>query len=106
MTIRPIDLQSNISQLTEVGRSEQARTEALIEQQHLLQKESGEKARLVNTKLEEARKGENAVIQDEQKKEEKRREESRQERGGGGKKGPHAGLSVDDRMGNIIDVLK
>lgn len=105
MTIRPIDLQSNISQLTEVGRSEQARSEALVEQQHLLQKESGEKGRMINTKLEESKKGDNAVIYDEQKKEE-RREESRGKGEGGEKRRPRRGLSVDEKMGTIVDILK
>ncbi|MBN2079381.1 MAG: hypothetical protein JW838_10465 [Spirochaetes bacterium] len=106
MTIRPIDLQSNISQITEVGRSEQARSEALVEQQHLLQKESGDKGRMVNTKLDEAKKGDNAVIHDEQKKEERRREESHEKDEGKGKRDSRRGLSVDERMGTIIDILK
>ncbi len=105
MTIRPIDLQSNISQITEVGRSEQARSEALVEQQHVLQKESGEKGRMINTKLEESKKGDNAVIHDEQKKEE-RREESREKGEGSDKRGPRRGLSVDEKMGTIVDILK
>ena len=106
MTIRPIDLQTNMSQMTEVGRAEQARAEALVEQQHLLQKESGDKGRLVNTKLEEAKKGDNAVIRDEQKKEEQRKEQPPQKDEEGGKRGGRRGRSVDDRMGTIIDILK
>jgi hypothetical protein len=106
MAIRPIDLQTNISQVNEVGKDAQARTDAVVQQQHVLEKESGEKARLVNTKLDEAKKGESAVIKDQQKKEEKKREHALQEQGAQGKKRSRKSRSKDDRMGNIIDILK
>ncbi|MBN2160595.1 MAG: hypothetical protein JW807_14495 [Spirochaetes bacterium] len=106
MAIRPIDLQANMSQVTEVGKDAQARTDAIVQQQHVLEKESGEKARLANSKLEESRKGESAVIKDQQKKEEKRREQPEDRQSGGtGRRGKKE-LSTDDRMGNIIDILK
>ncbi|OHD66826.1 MAG: hypothetical protein A2176_12195 [Spirochaetes bacterium RBG_13_51_14] len=95
-----------MSQLTEVGREQQARTEAVVEQQHMLEKESGEKARLVNTKLDESKKGESAVIHDQQKKEEKKREQAREGHEAGGRKAAKKGRSSDDRMGNIVDILK
>jgi hypothetical protein len=106
MAIRPIDLQTNISQVNEVGKDAQARTDAVVQQQHVLEKESGEKARLVNTKLDETKKGESAVIRDQQKKEEKKGEHARQEQGGEGKKKSRKLRSKDDRMGNFIDILK
>lgn len=106
MAIRPIDLQTNMSQVTEVGKDAQARSDAIVQQQHVLEKESGEKARLVNTKLDETKKGESAVIRDQQKKEEKKREQpGEQEAGGTGRRGRRS-RSRDDRMGNIIDILK
>jgi hypothetical protein len=107
MAIRPIDLQANMSQVTEVGKDQQARSEAVVQQQHVLEKESGEKARLVNTKLDETKKGESATIRDQQKKEGRHP--------GGGAAGEHEAaerkarkkkLSVDERMGKIIDILK
>ncbi len=106
MAIRPIDLQTNMSQVTEVGKDAQARTEAVVQQQHGLEKESGEKARLVNERLDEMKKGDSTVIKDQQKKGEKKRE--RQAEGAdtaGGKKARRA-RSRDERMGNIIDILK
>ena len=106
MAIRPIDLQSNMSQVTEVGKDQQARSEAVVQQQHGLEKESGEKSRLVNTKLDETKKGESAVIKDQQKKERKRRGHAEEEPEPGERKGPGKARSVDDRMGNIIDILK
>lgn len=108
MAIRPIDLQTNMSQVTEIGKDQQARSDAIVQQQHGLENESGEKARLVNTKLDETKKGESATIRDQQKKEGK-------QYGGGageeqeaaeGRKRRGKGRSVDDRMGNIIDILK
>src|SRR4030042_4284417 len=99
MAIRPIDLQTNISQVNEVGKDAQARTDAVVQQQHGLEKESGEKARLVNTKLDETKKGESTVIRDQQKKEEKKGEHARQEPGNQGKKKSRKLRSKDDRMG-------
>jgi hypothetical protein len=105
MAIKPIDLQANMSQVTEVGRAEQARSDAVVGQQHVLEKESGEKSRLLKTTLEETKKGGNAVIQDHQKKEEKKKENEREMREGEGAAKRKA-KRADDRMGNIIDIMK
>jgi hypothetical protein len=107
MAVRPIDLQTSISQIHEVGRGEQARSEAIVGQQHVLEKESGEKSRLVNTTMDETKKSGNATIQDQQKKENKKQgrgkeAQAREESAAGKKKDKRA----DDRMGHIIDVLK
>jgi hypothetical protein len=109
MAIRPIDLQTNMSQVSEVGKDAQARTDALVQQQHGLEKESGEKARLANTKLDEAKKSESTTIRDQQKKEEKRGEQRQEEQGaegGKGRKNARKEKRKDERMGNIIDILK
>lgn len=106
MAIRPIDMQTNMSQVTEVGKDAQARMDAVVGQQHGLEKESGEKARLVNTKLDEAKKGESTTIRDQQKKGEMKHEGAPEEQPGEGKKRTRAGRSKDSRMGNIIDILK
>lgn len=106
MAIRPIDMQANMSQVNEVGKDAQARMEAVVNQQHGLEKESGEKARLVNTKLDETKKGDSAVIRDQQKKEEKKHGRGLDEQAGEGKKKGREGRSRDSRMGNIIDILK
>ena len=107
MSIKPIDLQTNISQIIEVGRGEQARSDAVVGQQHVLEKESGEKSRLVNTKLDETKKGESAVIRDQQKKnEEKNREQGTGANAEAGGQSRKKERTVDDRMGKIIDILK
>jgi hypothetical protein len=106
MAIRPIDMQTNMSQVTEVGKDAQARMDAVVGQQHGLEKESGEKARLVNTKLDEAKKGDSATIRDQQKKGERGNEGNPEGEAGEGKKKARTGRSKDSRMGNIIDILK
>ncbi len=106
MAIRPIDMQTNMSQVTEVGKTAQARMDAVVGQQQGLEKESGEKARLVNTKLDEMKKGESATIRDQQKKGDRGGEGKTEEQAGEGKKGARTGRSKDSRMGNIIDILK
>jgi len=51
MSIKPIDMQTNIAQMHEVARNAQVKTEAIVEQQHVLDKESLEKSRLTNARL-------------------------------------------------------
>ncbi len=108
MGIKPIDLQTNMSHIGEVGKGEQLRNEAMINQQAALGGESNEKARLVNSRLEEAKKGEMAAIREQ--------EESTGRRPGGKKRGSkkHAESKEDsgkpkykdENLGNIIDVFK
>ena len=105
MPIKPIDLQTNIGQLPEVGKSEHARQGIIAEQQHLLDKQAAEKSNLVNTKLEQAEKGEKTSIRDEEKKKsgrEKGKETGEHEK----KEEPERERLKDDRIGKIIDVLK
>ncbi|MBN1531658.1 MAG: hypothetical protein JXA20_03265 [Spirochaetes bacterium] len=108
MGIKPIDLQTNMSHLSDVGKSEQIRNEALLQQQSVLGHESNEKSRLVNTKLEEAKKGEGSGIRDKEegagqgppgKRGQGRKREERETRKPGTR-------FKDDRLGNIIDVFK
>ncbi|MCP4133267.1 MAG: hypothetical protein GY754_20025 [bacterium] len=108
MSIRPLDLQTNMSQISEVGKGEQAKTGALAEQQHLLDEESDEKSKLVNSKLDEAKKGEGTAIKEEKKNERKKKgakDRSRDDEDKNEEKEKRQ-LSHDDRMGRFIDVLK
>lgn len=105
MPIKPIDLQTNIGQLPEVGKTEHIRQGIVAEQQHLLDKQAAEKSNLVNSKLEQAEKGEKTAIMDE----EKRRSGSGKEHESKGKddKEPSPKERMkDDKIGKIIDVLK
>jgi sRNA-binding protein len=105
MPIKPIDLQTNIGQLPEVSKVEHARQGIIAEQQHLLDKQAAEKSNLVNSKLEQAEKGEKTSIMDEEK---KRSGGSAQQHGQGKEEkepSPKERMK-DDKIGKIIDVLK
>jgi aminopeptidase N len=109
MSIKPIDLQTNIGQMHEVGRGEHARSGAGIEQQLVLDKEAAQKSALKNTRLDELKKGEktevrDALAGDREKKEEQARKEKEKNDASG--EGSAKTRSTDDRMGKIIDVLK
>jgi hypothetical protein len=105
MSIKPIDMQTNIAQMHEVARNAQVKTEAVVEQQHILDKESLEKSRLTRTRLEENKKAEKNAIM---------REEKRRSRGGsheghgeGGHQNAEEGSPPsDEKIGRIIDVKK
>jgi len=106
MTIKPIDIQTNIGQMTEVGKYEQARQGALIAQQNVLDMEANEKSMAKNSKLDELEKGERASIRDEDKRDEKYGFNDRD--GEDKKKEEHAKMEQmkDDKIGNKIDVFK
>ncbi|HOO71874.1 MAG TPA: hypothetical protein PK926_08925 [Spirochaetota bacterium] len=106
MSIKPIDLQTNIGQMHEVGKGEHSRMGAIAEQQHLLEKESNDKSKLVNTRLDESQKGEKTAIRDEEKKREQKMNQGRDNQGDSKKEKDNVNVLKDDRMGNIIDVLK
>lgn len=63
MSLKPIDLQSNISHMHEVAKSQQARNEAVTQQQYLRDNESAEQSKLVDSKVGENKKGEKSGIQ-------------------------------------------
>ncbi len=105
MSIKPIDMQTNIAQMHEVARNAQVKTEAVIEQQHMLDKESLERSRLTRARLEENKKAEKNAIM---------REEKRHFRGGsqeghgeeGAQKEEESAPPLDEKIGRIIDVKK
>ena len=106
MTIKPIDLQTNIGQMSEVGKHEHARQGALAAQQQILDKEANEKSILKNARLDESEKGEKTSIKDEHKQNERHssghgseQEQKKQEKKSSEK-------MKDDKMGKIIDIFK
>ena len=107
MTIKPIDLQTNISQMHEVGKHEHNRSISVTEQQHVLDKESADKSALINNKLDETRKGERTAIREDEGNKKKRHEKKEQPPA---EKKPGAEKKVrtmkDDKVGRIIDVFK
>lgn len=110
MSIKPIDLQTNIGQMHEVARGEQARTEGVVEQQHVLEKESDEKSRLVQSRLEENKKAERTIIKREEGGQERRQRERGREREHEEKSEeehePARRPAKGTHLGTIIDVKK
>lgn len=107
MPISPIDLQTSLNQMHEVGRHEHAKITAITEQQQFLDKEAVDKANLKNERLEEAKKGEGSIIRNEHDAKKESSSEYRPEHKKGSEKDEEEKeLSHDDRMGRFIDVLK
>ena len=67
MTIKPIDLQTNVAHMHEIAKSEQGRSVAYVEGQHKLEKNSAEEARRIRSRLEENKHAEKTSIKREEK---------------------------------------
>ncbi|MCU0846942.1 MAG: hypothetical protein MUD12_03550 [Spirochaetes bacterium] len=106
MSIKPIDLQTSISQMFEVGKTEHARADDIAKQQHLLDKEAMDKSSLVNSRLDEAKKGEKTAIKNEEHESGKKAGAGTGEKNKKEKKKKPDKAPGDDSMGRFIDVLK
>ena len=104
MPISPIDLQTSISQVFEIGRNEHAKSELLVAQQHLLEKESTDKSKNKNTVLEEAKKNEKTEIRHEEHKERNLHHQHAHDDNPEEKK--KDSRAIDEKMGKFIDVFK
>ncbi|MEJ5360428.1 MAG: hypothetical protein WHV26_00065 [Spirochaetota bacterium] len=103
MAIKPIDLQTNIAQIIEVARGEHARNAAVVEQQHILSKESQEKTNIQKEKVEENKKAERTIILNE----EKQFKKGKQFKEGEKKEKQEQPEELEDtKIGRIIDVKK
>lgn len=104
MSIKPIDLQTNIAHLHEIAKGEHGRSAAYIEGQHSLKEDAEEKARLTRNKLEENKQAEKTSIMREEgfnkknKKNLKENEESENDESDGS-------LS-EEKIGKMIDVKR
>jgi hypothetical protein len=72
MSIKPIDLQTNIAHMHDIAKSEQGRSAAYIDGQHSLEKNAGEEGRRIRNKLEENKHAEKTVIMREERQRYKR----------------------------------
>lgn len=106
MTIKPIDLQTNIGQMPEVSKHEHARQGSLAAQQQILDKEANEKSILKNTRLDEAEKGEKTSIKDEHKQGERYGTASEGEKDNNKHEEKSPEKMKDEKMGRIIDIFK
>lgn len=104
MAIKPIDIQTNMAQMLEVGKGEHAKQGAIAEQHHLLHKESKDKSNQIGNRLDEMKEGEKTSIRDEDKKgDRKGKGYSSREK----EETPEESEKIkDERMGNLIDVFK
>ena len=64
MTVRPLDLQTNFSQMHEVGRLEQARNASLLAQQTLMDDQAAKQANLKKERLDELEKTDQTNFRD------------------------------------------
>ena len=106
MPIKPIDIQTNIGQMTEVSKYEQARQGALMAQQNMLNMEANEKSIAKDNRLDESEKGERTSIKDEDKKNEKYRFENKDREKKEKEEPDNREHMRDDKIGNNIDVFK
>jgi len=106
MTIKPIDLQTNIGQMTEVGKNEHARQGTLAAQQQVLDKEANEKSNLKNARLDEAEKGEKTSIRDEHKGSERHGSGNKSDQEQKKHESKSGEKMKDEKMGKIIDIFK
>ncbi|MCU0820866.1 MAG: hypothetical protein MUC95_00140 [Spirochaetes bacterium] len=107
MSIKPIDLQTNIAHIHEVAKNEQGRSTAIVDGQHLLEKHSSEDSKRISERLDENKKAEKTAIKKEEDHRRKRKkilksaEKKDQE-----KESADGDAIQDDRMGKMIDVKR
>jgi hypothetical protein len=110
MTVKPIDLQTNIGQMHEVARQNQAQNDSLVAQMHHLDKEAKDKNLNADSRLDESERTQHATNRLDEKK-----EGSSRRYGRGGKRGPtpesekeeeHVEVVKELNLGRFIDVKK
>ena len=106
MTIKPIDIQTNIGQMTEVSKYEQARQGALVAQQNMLDMEANEKSVSKNSRLDESEKGERTSIKDEDKRDEQYRSKDRNDEDKEMEENAARERMTDEKIGKKIDIFK
>lgn len=105
MSLKPIDLQTSMTQMIEVGKNEHAKAAAIAEQQHIREIEANEKSRLANTKLDEAKKGEKTSIKEKDDSRSGSGHKNAGKENADEKEKPEQELK-DDRAGRLIDIRR
>jgi hypothetical protein len=106
VSIKPIDLLTNVGQAPEVGRAQHAQAEALMEQLHHLDKESGDKAKTVDSRLDESREAEHATIRRDEERGQGRRRGRYRPKAQPQEQGKVVEFVENGNLGNIIDIRK
>lgn len=105
MSIKPIDLQTNIAHMHEVAKNEQGRSSAIVDGQHILEKHSGDDSKRISERLEENKKAEKTAI----KKEEDRKRRRKKILKAAERKESEQVIEnalQDEMMGKMIDVKR
>ncbi|HEY1405975.1 MAG TPA: hypothetical protein VF857_05140 [Spirochaetota bacterium] len=108
MSIKPIDMQTNIGQMHEVARKEHAQSDAVHLGLHQLDKESSDKAAVADSRLDEMHKASEMTNRLDDREGGGRRREKQK----GGKSAPGTGkkrgieIVEDASLGRIIDIKK
>jgi hypothetical protein len=105
MSIKPIDLQVNIGQLPEIARGEHGRSTAVIEGQHVLEKDAGDHARSIKDKLDENKMAEKTIILREDGFQKNKKKKSGKEHANGSA-GKNSNSSKDEKKGTMIDLKR
>jgi hypothetical protein len=108
MTIKPIDIQTNIGQMHEVARTQQALNESLAAQMQHLDKEAMDKAQTADSRLDESKESQHLTNRlDEHKDGSGRRHRGKREPGKKGSESTnHVQVVEDQSLGRFIDVKK
>ncbi len=108
MSIKPIDLQTNIAQIHEVAKGEQGRSAAVVEGQHRMEKKSGEESKQVSERLDENKKAEKTAIrrEDERKKKKERKKLAKDDEMEMADLENEEKLMKDEKIGRMIDVKR
>jgi hypothetical protein len=108
VTIKPIDIQTNMGQMHEVARHQHAQNEALIQQMHHLDKEALDKANIADTHLDESKESQHATnrLDEHQTEGRKRRQKEREKSSLHRDEKRGIEFVEDESLGRIIDVKK
>lgn len=106
MSVKPIDLQSNVAHLHEIAKAEQGRAAAAVDGQHTLEKNAEEEGKSIRKRLEENKHAEKTVIMKEERHDRHKKGKhltAETEKDNNDKKKDQA---KDETMGVIIDVKR
>jgi hypothetical protein len=107
MTIKPIDLQTNIAHMHEIAKGEHGRGAAFIQGQHSLEKSAEEEARRIRNKLEENKHAEKtSIMRENNPKQKKGKKLLHSEDNSGKEPVTENGIFQDENIGLKIDVKR
>ena len=111
MTIRPLDLQTNFSQMHEVGRAEQARNTSILAQQTLMDDQATKQMNLRKERLDESEKSDQTNFRDvlsaneeKGKKDRNKQDDEKNNQNQDDENKPK--YSSDQRFGRFLDVVR